>query len=444
MKGGITMKKKRIVSALMAVAMCVSAMPVSVYAESDTTAEMPEFTQKFIDEVLLDPDESEENRLIHNYFKKDYNGETEIFLGLENTSEPYYLKYADKNATIPNHKDIKCVQYIWWDNHTSIYGYIENPYITEEEFNALSYSEKLLTTAKIYDETGENIAGMIKTALGSFPYCVGENGKAYNWNGDELDIFNGEVMNIYIQPREFEYDLYIYDGKTVYQYADVYDGDTDTALRADFYKYLEDNNCQQVFEKVTGFGNYRVYRTQNRIWYNYIEDIADELIITDWDGNEIPKKPNLLQVSCPQGCDILYIYKIDDKYLFEDESGNRIVLSEYDDSNENNFDDEKIVDDFFKNHSLYESLKNEELSTAHVIETYVAETDELRNYDKILIGDANEDGDISLADAVLIMQALSNPDEFSLTEQGAINADYNGDGSVTTADALEIQVFCIL
>ncbi|MCM1314641.1 MAG: dockerin type I repeat-containing protein [Alistipes senegalensis] len=57
-----------------------------------------------------------------------------------------------------------------------------------------------------------------------------------------------------------------------------------------------------------------------------------------------------------------------------------------------------------------------------------------------LLGDANEDGTVTIADAVLIMQALSNPDDFQLTPQGAANADIVGDGDgVTVADALRIQ-----
>lgn len=62
---------------------------------------------------------------------------------------------------------------------------------------------------------------------------------------------------------------------------------------------------------------------------------------------------------------------------------------------------------------------------------------------KYLKGDSNEDGKISIADAVLIMQALSNPNDFQITEQGSKNADVNGDGGVTTADALEIQKYDI-
>ena len=57
-----------------------------------------------------------------------------------------------------------------------------------------------------------------------------------------------------------------------------------------------------------------------------------------------------------------------------------------------------------------------------------------------LLGDANEDGKVTIADAVLIMQALSNPNDFQLTPQGMANADITGDGDgVTVMDALRIQ-----
>ncbi|MDE6781777.1 MAG: dockerin type I repeat-containing protein [Ruminococcus sp.] len=55
-----------------------------------------------------------------------------------------------------------------------------------------------------------------------------------------------------------------------------------------------------------------------------------------------------------------------------------------------------------------------------------------------LSGDANEDDKVSLADAVLIMQALSNPDEYKITPQGMANADIDGDG-LTPTDAAKIQ-----
>ena len=57
-----------------------------------------------------------------------------------------------------------------------------------------------------------------------------------------------------------------------------------------------------------------------------------------------------------------------------------------------------------------------------------------------LWGDSNEDGKVSIADAVLIMQSLSNPNEYKLTEQGELNADVVDNGSgITPQDALAIQ-----
>ncbi|MCM1505778.1 MAG: glycoside hydrolase family 9 protein [Ruminococcus flavefaciens] len=59
----------------------------------------------------------------------------------------------------------------------------------------------------------------------------------------------------------------------------------------------------------------------------------------------------------------------------------------------------------------------------------------------IRYGDVNEDGKVALSDAVLIMQALSNPNKYKLSAQGKLNADVvgNGDG-VTPKDALAIQM----
>ena len=60
--------------------------------------------------------------------------------------------------------------------------------------------------------------------------------------------------------------------------------------------------------------------------------------------------------------------------------------------------------------------------------------------DKILWGDANVDGKVEIADATLILQYLTNKDEYKLTDKGMKNADCanNGDG-VTALDALAIQ-----
>ncbi|MDE6834203.1 MAG: hypothetical protein K2J39_08195, partial [Ruminococcus sp.] len=325
--------KKRIISALMAVAMCVSALPLSVYAEENATVELPEFTQKFIDEVLLDPDESEENRLIHNLYKSFYDSEDKIFLGVSKNyiSAPYYMQTTGRNPNVPKHDDIKCIQYISKDNDTFIHGYIENQYITEKEFYELNSYEQLVTTAKIFDETDEMITGWMSTCLAIFPrYFVGEDGKAYNSGGKEIDVFNGEVMTVYLEPEELE-DLYIYDGESVFQYADVYHGVISQALRTDFYKYLEDNDVQQVFKFYGEFSDKGSYcNITDYHERSLVEDLSAETIITDKNGNIIPNDPDFLRIIDVYK-NMICVYKTDDKYVFEDELGDRIVFSSFND-----------------------------------------------------------------------------------------------------------------
>lgn len=59
----------------------------------------------------------------------------------------------------------------------------------------------------------------------------------------------------------------------------------------------------------------------------------------------------------------------------------------------------------------------------------------------ILYGDANCDGIVNIADAVIIMQSLSNADKYNISEEGQKNADVIsvGDG-ITNKDALAIQM----
>ena len=67
-----------------------------------------------------------------------------------------------------------------------------------------------------------------------------------------------------------------------------------------------------------------------------------------------------------------------------------------------------------------------------------------------LAGDANCDGVVSVADAVLIMQSIANPSKFGIngndplhiTAQGNANGDVNGNGNgITNLDALAIQKY---
>ncbi|MDE7363752.1 MAG: dockerin type I repeat-containing protein [Ruminococcus sp.] len=53
-------------------------------------------------------------------------------------------------------------------------------------------------------------------------------------------------------------------------------------------------------------------------------------------------------------------------------------------------------------------------------------------------GDANGDGEMNIADATAIVQAIGNKDKYGLTAQGEFNADLDGNG-LTGADAVAIQ-----
>jgi hypothetical protein len=58
-------------------------------------------------------------------------------------------------------------------------------------------------------------------------------------------------------------------------------------------------------------------------------------------------------------------------------------------------------------------------------------------------GDADLNGEVTINDAVNVMSAVANPEKYSLTAQGADNADVNsrGDG-ISNMDALAIQKYC--
>lgn len=56
-------------------------------------------------------------------------------------------------------------------------------------------------------------------------------------------------------------------------------------------------------------------------------------------------------------------------------------------------------------------------------------------------GNANNDDDVNIADSVLVMQSIANPDNYKLTTKGKFNADvYNTGDGITCSDALEIQL----
>jgi hypothetical protein len=60
---------------------------------------------------------------------------------------------------------------------------------------------------------------------------------------------------------------------------------------------------------------------------------------------------------------------------------------------------------------------------------------------KVVRGDANEDGSVTVADAVAILQYIGNKDKYNLSAQGKLNADVDDNPGVTPNDALTIQKF---
>ena len=63
------------------------------------------------------------------------------------------------------------------------------------------------------------------------------------------------------------------------------------------------------------------------------------------------------------------------------------------------------------------------------------------SYEIYLLGDANQDKCVDIADATAILQSMVNPDEYGLSDEGKRAADINLDGVVDKADALLIQQY---
>ena len=89
------------------------------------------------------------------------------------------------------------------------------------------------------------------------------------------------------------------------------------------------------------------------------------------------------------------------------------------------------------------------LFTHGIVQGYIEITDDEENITQSeLSGDANCDNNVDLADSVLIMQTISNPDKYGesgidknhITAQGKKNADVSGNGDgLTNSDALAVQ-----
>ncbi|WP_296574537.1 glycoside hydrolase family 9 protein [Ruminococcus sp.] len=104
---------------------------------------------------------------------------------------------------------------------------------------------------------------------------------------------------------------------------------------------------------------------------------------------------------------------------------------------------------FFEN-----NMGNDEdapVTTATTTSTATTATAATSETSVIMAGDANCDAQVDMGDAVLIMQALANPnkfgvtgsDEHHITQQGALNADVIGKDGMTNEDAVTIQKYLL-
>ena len=81
-------------------------------------------------------------------------------------------------------------------------------------------------------------------------------------------------------------------------------------------------------------------------------------------------------------------------------------------------------------------------TTAPIITTTTTTTPNPSGIAPTLPGDANNDGDVNMADAVIIMQSLANPNKYTLSAQGEANGDVSGNNDgITNKDALAIQKY---
>lgn len=103
-----------------------------------------------------------------------------------------------------------------------------------------------------------------------------------------------------------------------------------------------------------------------------------------------------------------------------------------------------IIDGIESTGTTTTTAKSTETTTTTTTTTGAGtETTTSEPFGDVKYGDANCDGSVDVADAVFIMQTLSNPNDYKLTEKGMKNADVVANDGVTAKDALAIQLIGI-
>jgi endoglucanase len=175
--------------------------------------------------------------------------------------------------------------------------------------------------------------------------------------------------------------------------------------------YMLGNNPLS-FSYITGYGNYGVQNPHHKYWLNEIYQT-------------LPMAPDGILVGGPSA-------EISDDYIrhlgFD--------ASAYDNSAQ------RCYADSWEAWSVNDTGLDWNASLAWVVSFLQDEIkpENTEPVEKIVFGDANNDGTVSIADATAILQALGNSDKYKLSDEGAANADVidNG-GGLSVADALAIQ-----
>ena len=179
-----------------------------------------------------------------------------------------------------------------------------------------------------------------------------------------------------------------------------------------------------------------------------IKNVVDKNIVTDmfYSDNVYSQQKGTLYLT-DFAYPIQYYQAIgDDKGTIKEETLN--TLEKYIKDKEFNVtidttDEIKIIPN--KNMTLEEHLDminqiSKDLGLSNISEWIETEENNLLAIDLLnaVVGDANCDEHLDMADAVLIMQALANPNKYQLSAQGRFNADLEGNG-ITVGDAQAIQ-----
>jgi hypothetical protein len=243
-----------------------------------------------------------------------------------------------------------------------------------------------------------------------------------------------EVLTKFIDENKLDASVYIYPVSGYYTTVAYYESDTDIPIK--IKNYLTENGYS---ENSVRFKAYKGEKPEGGMIKDYIFIInkLDECITE----NNLPADIEVLTK------DQHYIkeYKQDQWYCYSNDF-DALPVESFATENVQAVRVRFLGRDEVVPKTLDEMYEKENIAPGtvqyHILESGITDTPSQ------LSGDANCDGELSMADAVLIMQSIANPERFGvngtdknhITEQGKKNADITGENDgVTNADALAVQ-----